>query len=106
MARMKLEGQHDVVEYIRITVPDSVHMGDPAGGYVEIEMRKARNSARGHLMAWNEKQAMQEYLKELTENSNLNRKEYVLGGKRNRAGKAAGNLLEGGPPKILRRDDA
>ena len=49
-------------------------MGDPAGGYVE--MLKARNSARGHLMAWNEKQAMQEYLKELTENSNLNRKEY------------------------------
>ena len=27
-------------------------------------------------MAWNEKQAMQEYLKELTENSNLNWKEY------------------------------
>ena len=39
-------------------------------------MLKARNSARGHLMAWSEKRAMQEYLKELTENSNLNRKEY------------------------------
>ena len=74
IARMKLEGQFDVVEYCRITVPDSVQMGDPAGGHVE--MLKARNSARGHLMAWNEKQAMQEYLKELTENSNLNRKEY------------------------------
>ena len=74
MARMKQEGQLDVVEYSRITVPDSVHVGDPAGGYVE--MMKARNSARGHLMAWNEKQAMQEYLKELTENSNLKRKEY------------------------------
>ena len=70
---MKLEGQLDVVEYSRITVPDSVHVGDPAGGYVE--MLKARNSARGHLMAWNEKQAMQEYLKELTENSILNRKD-------------------------------
>ena len=74
MARMKLEGQLDMVEYNRITVPDSVQMGDPAGGYVE--MLKARNSERGHLMAWNEKQAMQEYLKELTENCNLNRKEY------------------------------
>ena len=74
MARMKLEGQLDVVEYSRITVPDSVHVGDPAGGYVE--MLKAGNSARGHLMAWNERQAMQQYLKELTENSNLNRKEY------------------------------
>ena len=29
---MKLEGQLDVVEYSRITVPDSVHVGDPAGG--------------------------------------------------------------------------
>ena len=74
MARMKLEGQLDMVEYSRITVPDSVHMGDPAGGYVEI--LKTRNSARGHLMAWSKKQAMQEYLKELTENCNLNRKEY------------------------------
>ena len=74
MTRMRLEGQLDVVEYSRITVPDSVHMGDPAGGYVE--MLNARNSARGHLMAGNEKQAIQEYLRELTENSKLNRKEY------------------------------
>ena len=74
VARMKLEGQLDMVEYSRITVPESVHLGDTAGGYVE--MLKARNSARGHLMAWSEKQAMQEYLQELTENSNFNRKEY------------------------------
>ena len=74
MAKLKLEGQLDVVEYSRVTVPESVHMGDPAGGYVE--MLKAKNSARGHLMAWSEKRPMQEYLKELTENSNLNRKEY------------------------------
>ena len=63
-----------MVEYSRITIPDSVHMGDPAGGYVE--MLKARNLARGHLMAWNEKNVMQEYPQELTENSNLKRKEY------------------------------
>ena len=74
IAKLKLEGQLDVVEYSRVTVQESVHMGDPAGGYVE--MLKARNSARGHLMAWSEKRAMQEYLKELTENSNLNRQEY------------------------------
>ena len=73
MARMKLGGQLDVVEYSRVTVPELVHMGDPAGGFVE--MLKARNSARGHLMAWSEKRAMQEYLKGLTESSNLNRKE-------------------------------
>ena len=74
MARMKLEGQLGVVEYSRMTVPDSVHMIDPAGGYVE--MLKATNSARRNLMAWIEKQAMQEYWKELKENSNLSRKEY------------------------------
>ena len=74
MARVKLEGQLDVVEYSRIKLPESVQMGGPAGNYVE--MLKVRNSARGHLMAWNETQAMQEYLKELTENSILNRKEY------------------------------
>ena len=74
MAKMKLEGQLDVVEYSRVTVPESVHLGDPAGGYVE--MLKASNSARGHLMAWSKKRAMHEYLKGLTENSNLNRKEY------------------------------
>ena len=74
MARLKLEGQLDVVEYSRITVPDSVHMGDPARGYVE--MLKAKNSRRGRLMAWSEKLAIQEFVKELTEDSNLNRKEY------------------------------
>ena len=49
LAEIKLEGQLDVVGYSRITVPESVHMGDPAGGC--MEMVKARNSARGHLMA-------------------------------------------------------
>ena len=63
-----------MVEHIPITVPDSFHLRDPAGGYVE--MLKARNSARVLLMAWDEKQAMHEYLKELTENSNWRRKEY------------------------------
>ena len=65
MARMKLGGK---------LVPESVHMGDPAGGYVE--MLKARNSGRGHLMAWSEKRAMQKYLKGLKESSNPNQKEY------------------------------
>ena len=86
MAKMKLEGQLEVVEYSRVTVPESVHMGDPAGGYVEMLM--ARNSARGHLMAWSEKRAMQEYLKGLKENSNLNRKEYgtVMSSEANKIG--------------------
>ena len=49
MGKMKLERQLNVIEYSRITVPESVQMGDLAGSY--LEMVKARNSARGHLMA-------------------------------------------------------
>ena len=65
---------------------------DPAGGYVE--MLKSRNSARVHLIAWSEKHTMQEYLKELTEDSNLNRKEYgtVMSSEANEIGLE--NLLE------------
>ena len=74
MTKIKLEGQLDVVEHSRITVPESVHMAHPAGG--NIEMVKARNSARGHQMAWYDKQAMQEYLKDLVTGSNLRSKEY------------------------------
>ena len=99
MARMKLEGQLDVVEFSRNTVPDSVNMGDPAGGYVE--MLKARNSVRGHLMAWSKKKAMQEHLQELTESSNLKRKEY---GTVMSSGTAITNILEGCSSEILRQD--
>ena len=66
MANMKLEGQ--------LTVPQSVHIGDHAGGYVE--MAKTKISARVHLTTWHDKQAMQEYLKDLMTGSNLKRKEY------------------------------
>ena len=66
MARMKLEGQLDLLEYSRITIPDSVYMCNTAGRY--MEMLKARKSARGHL---SEKKAMQEYLQELMEGINL-----------------------------------
>ena len=37
-------------------------------------MARARNSARGHMMAWYDKQAIQEHLKELETCSNLKRK--------------------------------
>ena len=61
---MKLKGQLDVFEYSRISKPDSAHMGDSAGGYVE--KLKSKTSARGHLMAWSEKKTLQEHLQELT----------------------------------------
>ena len=49
-------------------------MEDPAGGYVE--MLKARNSARGHFMAWAREASYAGVLEELTDNPNLGRKEY------------------------------
>ena len=48
-------------------------MGDSADC---IEMLKAGNSVRGHVMAWHDTQAIQEYLKELMTISNSERKEY------------------------------
>ena len=72
--KMKLEGQLGVNMYSRIIVPESVHLGDPAGGYVE--MLKARKSARGYLMAWHDKQTIQEYLKELATGSHLKGDKY------------------------------
>ena len=46
MAKLKLEGQLDVVEYSRITVPESVHMGDPAGGLCgNVESEELRERA-------------------------------------------------------------
>ena len=77
MVKMKLGGELELVQYSRINVPESVHMGHPAVG--NMEMVKARNSARGHLMAWLDKQAMKEYLKDLMTDSNLKRKEYGTG---------------------------
>ena len=46
LAWMKLEGQLGMVEYSRITIPDSVHMGDPAGGFVEMHAQGEEFSER------------------------------------------------------------
>ena len=43
---------------------------------MSVIMMNPSGLMRGHLMAWSEKKAMQEYLQELTENSNLKRKEF------------------------------
>ena len=75
MTKMKLEGQLDLVEYSQIIVPESVHMGYPAGGHTDIV--KARNTAKGHLMAWHDKQSTREHLKDLMTGSHLERKKYV-----------------------------
>ena len=48
------------VEYNRLTVPETVSIDEPASGY--MEMWEYRKSARGHLMALEDKSAMEGYL--------------------------------------------
>ena len=73
-AKIKLERPLNLVEYSLMTVPESVHMVNPASVYVE--MLKPRNSARGSVMEWHDKQAMHEYLKELM--TGRNEKEKII----------------------------
>ena len=97
-----------MVEYICITVTEPILMGNPAGGYVE--MLDVKNSAREHLIAWHDKQAMHEYLMELKIGSNLKRKEYgtVMSTGANKDGLEllVKFFLEDGPLEVFRRDDA
>ena len=53
-------GQLVPVEYNRLATSESVSIDEPAGGY--MEMLEYRNSARGHLMALEDKNAMEGYL--------------------------------------------
>ena len=76
-----------------------------------MEMVKARNSARGHPMAWHDKQAMREYLKELETHSNLKRKENgtVMSSEANENGlellnKTSWMFLDDSPPEVFRQN--
>ena len=88
--------------------PESVHMGDPAGGYTEMVM--ARNSGRGHLMAWHDKQAMQEYFEGaadgLKHEEEGTRHCDVIGSERDWSGTCEQELLECSPPEVFRRNHA
>ena len=53
-------GQLVPVEYNRLSVLETVSIDKPVGGY--MEMLEYRNSARGHLMALEDKSAMEGYL--------------------------------------------
>ena len=53
-------GQLVPVEYKRLTLSETVSIDEPAGGY--MEMLEYRNSASGHLIALEDKSAMEGYL--------------------------------------------
>ena len=52
-------GQLIAVEHNRLTVSKTVSVDEPAGGY--MEMMEYRNSARGQLIALENKNAMEGY---------------------------------------------
>ena len=67
-------GQLVPVEYNRLTVSETVSIDEPASGY--MEMLEYRNSARGHLMALEDKSAMEGYLETMMQGTTLKQKAY------------------------------
>ena len=67
-------GQLVPVEYNRLTVSETVSINEAAGGY--MEMLEHRNSARGHLIALEDKNAMESYLETMTQGTTLKQKAY------------------------------
>ena len=67
-------GQVVPVEYNRLTVSETVSIDEPASGY--MEMLEYRNSARGHLMAQEDKSAMEGYLETMMQGTTLKQKAY------------------------------
>ena len=67
-------GQLVPVEYNRMTLSETVSIAEPDGGY--MEMLEYRNSARGHLIALEDKSAMEGYLETMTEDTTLKQKSY------------------------------
>ena len=62
------------MEYNRLTVSEAVSIDEPAGGY--MEMLEYRNTARGHLMALEDKSAMEGYLETMMQGTTLKQKAY------------------------------
>ena len=67
-------GQLVPVEYNRLTVSETVSIDEPAGGY--MEMVEYRNSARGHLIAQENKGTMECYLETMIQGTTMKQKAY------------------------------
>ena len=67
-------GQLIPVEHNRLTISETVSIDKPAGGY--MEMVKYINSARGHLIALEDKIAMECYLEEMIQGTPMKQKAY------------------------------
>ena len=67
-------GQLVPVEYNRLTLTETVSIDETAGGY--MEMLEYRNSARGPLMALEDKSAIEGYLETMMRGTTLKQKAY------------------------------
>ena len=67
-------GQLVPVEYNRLTVSETVSIDEPATGF--MEMLECRSSARGHLMALEDQNAMEGYLETMMQGTTLKQKAY------------------------------
>ena len=67
-------GQLVPVEYNRLTVSEAVSIDEPAAGY--LEMSEYRNSARGYVMALEDKSAKESYLETMLQGTTLKQKAY------------------------------
>ena len=67
-------GQLVPVEYNRLTQSETVSIDEPAGGYMEI--LEYRNSGRVHLMALEDKNAMEGYLETMMQGTTLKQRAY------------------------------
>ena len=72
--KISVVGQLVPVEYNRLTLSETVSIDEPTGGY--MEMMEYRNSARGHLMALEDKSAMDGYLETTMQGTTLKQKAY------------------------------
>ena len=68
-------GQLVPVKYNRLIVSEDVSIDETAGGY--MEMMEYRNSARGHLIALENKSAMEGYLDTMMQGTTLKQKAYA-----------------------------
>ena len=64
-----VEGQLVAVEYNRLTVSETVSIDEPASRY--MEMLECKNSARGHLIALEDQNAMEGYLETMMQGTTL-----------------------------------
>ena len=67
-------GQLILVEYIRLTVSETVSIDEPTSGY--MKMLEYRNSARGYVMALEDEKAMAGYLETMLQGTTLKQKAY------------------------------